>query len=358
VRLSSSDITREALHAGFDLCGVAPARDLPELGLLRDWLDSGRAGEMRYLERDADRRSDVRRVLPSARSVIVAAMNYNVGRPCSTQNAGRGRAGISRYAWGEDYHEVMGRALEDLLAWMKAQSSEPFEAKCYVDTGPVLERVYALYAGLGWIGKNTCLINPEIGSWLFLSEIIVSLELQPAAPEVDHCGTCGLCLEACPTGALVEPHVLDARRCISYLTIELKGAIPEGPRDLVGTHVYGCDICQDVCPWNQRPAISARAEWLPRPRFDGVSLVRMWRMTDNDLRTAMRHSAMSRARLRGIRRNLAVALGNSGLREALDALEAPLDGRVSASKSDPVVREHVDWARRKLRTVGKREGWK
>ena len=191
--LTPDAIKHEALDLGFDLCGIAPAADLPELRFLREWLDRGYAGEMHYLRRGAELRADVRNVLPSARSVIVAAMVYNADRPYSTEVTGNQRAEISRYAWGEDYHEVMGRRLEQLLAWMRARSDEPFEARWYVDTGPVQERVYAQYAGLGWIGKNTCLINPALGSWLFLSALIVSLSLQPDEAGLDRCGSAARC---------------------------------------------------------------------------------------------------------------------------------------------------------------------
>jgi epoxyqueuosine reductase len=349
--LTSSAIKRKALDLGFDLCGVAPASDLPELGFLREWLDRGFAGEMQYLERGAGRRADVRHILASAKSVIVAAMVYNTDRPYSTEVTSDECAGISRYAWGEDYHEVMGRRLEDLIAWMRAECAEPFEARWYVDTGPVQERVYAQHAGLGWIGKNTCLINPTLGSWLFLSEVIVSLPLEPDEAGLDRCGACTLCLEACPTSALVEPHVLDATRCISYLTIEVKGAIPETRRDGIGAHVYGCDICQEVCPWNGHPAVSARPEWVPRAAFDRPRLVDLWRASDNRLRAALRDSAMTRAKVAGLRRNIAVAMGNSGRPEMAQVFDeaAGLDEGTSASKHDPMVKGHVDWAKRKLK---------
>ena len=263
--LTSSDIKAHARTLGFELCGVAPAAALPELGFLRTWLDRGYAGEMGYLERTADRRADVRRVLPTARTVVALATVYNVDRPYSTEIADPGQAHVSRYAWGTDYHDTVGQRTEALLAWMREASDIPFEAKAYVDTGPVQERVYAQHAGLGWIGKNTCVINPNLGSWLFLSEILCSLPFDTDPPALDQCGTCTLCLEACPTGAIVDPWVLDSTRCVSYLTIELKGEIPEQLREAVGTHVYGCDICQDVCPWNARAARSADPVLAARP---------------------------------------------------------------------------------------------
>ncbi len=345
--LCSDEVKAEARAQGFDLCGVAGAGTWPELAFYRDWLDRGYAGEMAYLARTADRRADVRRVLPSARSVVVVASIYNTDRPASIERADRGVARIARYAWGDDYHTGMGAALERLVDWMRARAGEGFEARAYVDTGPVQERVYAQYAGLGWIGRNTCLINPEKGSWLLLGEVITSAALEPDAPGLDQCGTCTLCLEACPTGALVEPGVLDATRCLSYLTIELKGPIPEERRGDLGAHVFGCDICQDVCPWNQTPSTgrTGAPAWQPRPGLDGPRLADLWRRSDRELRALTRGSPLERPRLRGLRRNLAVAIGNSGDPDARAALDAPCD---APSAADPVVAEHVDWARRRL----------
>ena len=208
---------------------------------------------MGYLPRSAERRSDVRRVVPSAQTVIMVGAVYNGGQPYSTERHDPSRGEVARYARSEDYHDVLGRRLDSLVAWMREQHPDPFEARAYVDTGPVQERVYAQYAGLGWIGKNTCLINSEAGSWILLGAIICSLPLETDAPALDQCGTCTLCLEACPTGAFVAPHVLDATRCISYLTIEYRGSIPEEHREAIGNHVFGCDICQEVCPWNGAP---------------------------------------------------------------------------------------------------------
>ena len=257
----------QGCELGFDLCGIAPAESFPELSFLRDWIERGYAGEMAWMPRSADRRADVREVVPGARSVIVTGTLYNtVGRPAlRCRRLQTHVCGISRYAWGDDYHDVLKERLDALLAWMRAESPEPFDARAYVDTGPVQERVYAQYAGLGWIGKNTCLINPELGSWLFLSEIICTLPLEPDTQGLEQCGSCTRCLEACPTGALVDSGVLDSTRCLSYLTIELRGAIPDEYRPALGTHVYGCDICQDVCPYNQVPPQSDDAAWQPRP---------------------------------------------------------------------------------------------
>ena len=345
--LTADHVKELAAQEGFDLCGVAPAKAFPELRFLDDWLARGYAGEMGYMARTARRRADVRRVVPSARSVIALGTVYNTGRPYSTEVNDPDAALVSRYAWGEDYHDVLGRRTEALLERLRATAGEPFEARCYVDTGPVQERVYAQYAGLGWIGKNTCLINPEQGSWLFLSEIITSLPLAADAPQLDQCGTCTLCLEACPTDALREPWVLDATRCLSYLTIELRGPIPVDVRPDVGTHVYGCDICQDVCPYNAEPARSSDLAWQPVPTLDKPRLADLWRQSDQRLDDLLKRSAMSRAKLTGLRRNVAVALGNSGTVASAAALAEP-EAPETPSRGEPLVAEHVDWARRRV----------
>jgi epoxyqueuosine reductase len=336
--IAASDIKAHAMHLGFDVCGVSPAADFPELRYLPEWIARGYAGEMAYLARTAARRADVRRVLPTARSVIVTATVYNVARPYSTEISDPREALIARYAWGDDYHHVIGNRLERLIAWMREGVAGEFDARAYVDTGPVQERVYAQHAGVGWIGKNTCVINPTLGSWLFLGEIITSLDLDADPPAHDQCGTCALCIDACPTNAILEPGVLDATKCLSYLTIELKDMIPVAQRSDLGSHVYGCDICQDVCPWNHTPLATGRQEWQPRPELDRASLESLWKRSDAELQHMLDDSAMSRARLVGLRRNLAVALGNAGIRPSMDDAEA------RPSIADPLVREHVEWA--------------
>jgi epoxyqueuosine reductase len=308
--MTSADVKRQAKALGFDACGIAPASDHPELGFLNDWLDRGYAGSMDYLARSADRRADVRRVLPSARTVIVTATLYNTERPYSTECADPARAHIARYAWGDDYHVVLRERMTALLSWMREQSAEPFDAVSYVDTGPVQERVYAQYAGIGWIAKNTCVINGELGSWIFLAEIICSLPLETDVPAFDQCGTCTLCLEACPTQALVSPGVLDSNRCISYLTIEHRGEIPHPLRAGIGNHVYGCDICQEVCPWNAVAPATADPAWQPRAAWDTRSVVELLQMTDDEMRAAMKGSAMKRTKVSGLRRNLDAAAEN------------------------------------------------
>jgi epoxyqueuosine reductase len=346
VRISSESIKDRARELGFDLCGVAPAEAFPELAFFRQWIDRGHAGTMAYLPRSAERRSDVRKVVPSARSVIVTGTLYNGGQPYSTERSDATRGEVARYAWSRDYHHVIGGRLDALLAWMTEEHSGPFDARAYVDTGPVQERVYAQYAGLGWIGKNTCVINPELGSWLLLGAIICSLPLEPDAPSPDRCGTCTLCLEACPTGAFAAPHELDATKCVSYLTIEYRGLIPEPQREAVGNHLFGCDVCQEVCPWNASPVHVADPSWSSRQELNLAALVDLWRRTDDDLAAFIGDTAMTRAGVRGLRRNLAVALGNSddpAAAAVLSETAGPNDTR-----ADPLVQEHVAWAKAKL----------
>jgi epoxyqueuosine reductase len=306
-QLTAADIKRRARELGFDACGIAPAAALPELAFFSEWLSRGYAGSMNYLERSAERRADVRHVMPTARTVIATATVYNTARPYSTECADPEIAHVARYAWGEDYHDVIGRRLDALLEWMRNVSPEPFDARAYVDTGPVQERVYAQWAGLGWIGKNTCLINPELGSWMFLGEIICSLPLEIDPPALDRCGSCTLCIEACPTQAIVSPGVLDSNRCISYLTIEHRGDIPESLHEGVGTRIYGCDVCQEVCPWNTIAPTSADPAWQPRPVWRLPRVADVVAMNDQDLQDALRRSPMKRTKAAGLRRNAAIA---------------------------------------------------
>ena len=326
--LTAEMVKAQAMSLGFDLCGICRPEAYPELGFLDEWLKLGYSGDMSYIGRTRRVRRDVRHILPSAQSVIVTATNYNTPRPYSTEIADPGVARIARYAWGDDYHEVVLRRLNALWLWMRKTNPDPFEAMVYVDTGPIQERVYAQHAGIGWIGKHTCVISARRGSWIFLSTILCSLPLDPDPPATDHCGTCTKCLDACPTGAIVEPYVLDARRCLSYLTIEQKKAIPDAHADAAGAYVYGCDICQDVCPWNQAPLVSSEPHWQPRPALDAPRLVDLWRKSDAELADALTGSAMTRAPLTSLRRNLAIALGNATDQETRAALDdAPDDAR-------------------------------
>ena len=344
-----------AAAAGFDLAGVAPVReqDFPEIAAFEEWIESGYAAEMNYMSKRTEsgrlRRVSARNAASWARSVVVCAMNYNTGYPRSTEVSDSRRGWISRYAWGsKDYHDALMPRLEQVEAALLEFSldyGEEIKTRRYVDTGPILERVYARHAGVGWIGKNTCLINQQLGSWLFLGVILTSLDLPADAPVPDRCGSCQRCLEACPTHAFVAPGKLDASRCIAYLTIEKRGSIPEEIRAPVGHHLFGCDICQDVCPWNQKPGnapASTAAEFQPRQGFFHPELKWLAGMDEETYRATMRGSPVKRAKFSGLRRNIAVAMGNSGNREFVPALES------LARDEDPVVAEHARWALQQL----------
>lgn len=481
-------VTERAREVGFDLCGVAPAADFDELARLPGWLDRGYAGEMRYLH--DSRRQSPAAAMPGARSIIVCALNYKTAHPYPTEahvtpplsrahsrprqtaapaglkpgatpdakvsapSAVRSpgpRGWISRYAWGDDYHHVLGEKLEVLVAAMRAEFREPFEARAYVDTGPVVERVTAKYAGLGWLGKNTCLINEHLGSWLFLGVILTTLDLQPSlydeggesvaprsvgtgnqrsevrpqtsevrSPLTQHspaatdfmwapdlCGNCTQCIDACPTGAIVEPYVLDARRCISYLTIELRGTIPEDLRPAMGWQVFGCDICQDVCPFNRKAPTTNEERFMPRnvkvgrqkpevrshtsdagspnasrsPLATGQSsqntatlssllapdLLALASLTEDDFRRTFRGSAVKRTKWRGLVRNACIALGNCSGDLQVAARGVPTTAglpagtgdpaRISARleklsrSADPVIADAARWALERVQTA-------
>ena len=373
-------IVEKACETGFDLCGVAPVADFAELDRLPEWLNRGYAGEMKYLH--DPRRQNPLRLLEGARSLIVVALNYNTRHPHSTQVSlnGNARGWISRYAWGDDYHSIIGDKLESLVSAIRAHFPDTCSVRAYVDTGPIIERIAAKYAGLGWLAKNTCLINQKLGSWLFLGVIVTSLELKPTIPADDAlppdlCGTCRRCIDACPTQAIVEPYVLDARRCISYLTIELRGAIPEEFRPAMTNHVFGCDICQDVCPWNRKSPVTELINFQPRKRTaandtknSGVKnneakntngdpagaekyslcapdLEWLASLTEDDFRAFFKGSPVKRTKWRGLIRNICVALGNSkmasdsaGYARITRTLEA------LAASPDSLIAEHAQWA--------------
>lgn len=347
--ITSASIKERARELGFDVCGIAPAVALPELGRLSEWIAAGYSGDMTYLERSAHTRSDIRRFLPSARSVIVTGTLYESGDAPPLEPA-PGFAAIARYARGADYHRVLAERHEALLGWMREEHDEGIGAAVFVDRHPVQERAYAQRAGIGWIGKNTCVINPELGSWLFLGGIACSLHLEADSPGADQCGSCTLCLDACPTAALVEPHVLDARRCISYLTIELDGSIPEPLRPAIGPHLFGCDICQEVCPYNLAPATTADTAWQARAERRLPQAAELYALTDDELHARVRGSAMTYTALSRLRRNLAVVIGNSGDPAAADVLDRPGRGvrNAAPSANTPVVLEHVSWAKTRL----------
>ncbi len=407
-------VKQTAHQAGFELTGIAPIRDFPELNYFSHWIEAGHAGEMKYMQSRNQaghlKRASLQSTAPWARSVIVCAINYNTVHPYSTQLNDSDRGWISRYAWSrEDYHEAVMRRLRvvencvqnyvsrelnetasqlnrdrksglDLkkqprsgarmqptaqavgskLETVQPQRGErqiakhsqdamatghqtpPLQTRCYVDTGPLVERVYAKYAGVGWIGKNTCILNQKLGSWLFLGVILTSLELEPDLPAPDRCGTCTRCIDACPTDALIAPYQLDSNKCISYLTIEKRGAIPEHMREGMGRHLFGCDICQDVCPWNRKAPATGAAEFQPRENLVNPALDWLAEMSAEEFREKFRGSPIRRTKRTGLRRNAAIAMGNSGNRKFLPTLNK------LAADEDPSVAESATWAAKKL----------
>jgi len=340
--LTVDAIKARAAACGFDLCGVARADAHPKLAKLAEWVEQGRHGEMSYLAESLDERSDVRRTLFSARSVISVAVVYNTESAMAVESPSPGEVVVARYARGDDYHSVLRSRLRELLRWLAEVAGPGLEAVTCVDDGPVQERVYAEAAGLGWIGKNTCVINPTLGSWLFLGEIITNLDLEPDLPGVDQCGMCTRCLDACPTGAIVAPYELDATRCVSYLTIEVRGAVDEDWRDGLSSRIFGCDICQDVCPWNRKAAVSDDPAWQPREDLPRLRLLDACRLTDDGWIQRLKGSAIKRAGIHRLRRSMAYAtsvLPSSERVEALDALQQ------HPSAAAPVVSDAIVWAR-------------
>ncbi len=300
----SPDVKRLALAAGFDLCGIARAEKHPKLARIKDWIALGYAGEMTYLEDSLEERLDPMIALPTARSIISVAVVYNTDQPYSTDIQDPDRVAIARYAWGDDYHLVLRSRLRTLLASLAAEGGADFEGLSCVDFEATQERVWAEAAGLGWIAKNTCVINPKLGSWFVLGEIITNAELEPDAPVADQCGTCTRCIDACPTGAIVEPYTVDATRCLSYLTIETRGEIDPALQPAVTTQIFGCDICQDVCPWNRKAAVSTDPVWQPRDGLAFPPLADLIRMSDAEWSALIKNSAMKRAGLSRLRRTL------------------------------------------------------
>jgi len=330
-------IKEAAQRLGFELVGISPVCPAAHEQSFAEWLRRGFAGKLEYMQRTEALRRDPNELVPWARSIISVGMNYYTdhARPAeSTPSSGW----ISRYAWGDDYHDLMKRRLEDLLASIRLLSDREIQGKAFVDSGPVLERDFAGVAGLGWVGKNTHLISPKQGSWFFLGELFVDLPLAYDRPMRDRCGRCELCLSACPTGAFVGPYVLDARRCISYLTIELKDWMPKAMRPLVGNHVFGCDICQEVCPYNAKARPTSEAAYQPRAGLHAPDLIPLLSLTEAEFRRRFRASPILRAKRRGFLRNVAVALGNLKSREAVPALICCLDDE------EALVRGHAAWA--------------
>ena len=330
-----SALKAEAYALGFDLVGLARLGPAETAAAFDAWVEAGYAGEMHYLPKWRDKRADTRLPFPGVTSAVVVAMNYGGREPSGP---------VARYARGDDYHDVMVERLNALHAWLNARVGASIAGKAYVDTGPILERDLARRAGLGWFGKNTNLINPTLGSFFFLGALVVAHDLAPDAPfEADRCGSCTRCLDACPTNAFVGPRVLDATRCISYLTIEQKGAIPEELREGVGDRLYGCDVCQDVCPWNVRFATAlTEPAFAPREALGGKDARTLARelleMTQEEFSRAFSKSPMKRAKLRGLKRNAAVVLGTIGDERDVDVLTRALHD------DEPLVREHAEWA--------------
>jgi epoxyqueuosine reductase len=351
-------ISERAHTLGFDLCGIVRARSFPELAQFEEWLGRGYAGEMKYLE-DPKRRNPSL-VRDDLSSVIVCGLNYNTAHPYSVEAAARPQEGeprgwISRYAWGSDYHEVTWAKLNALTDALRERFPQGFHSRAYADTGPVAERVLAKHAGLGWLGKNTLLLNESMGSWFFLGVILSSLDLEPSlapaeAPPADLCGNCRQCLDACPTEALVEPYVMDARRCISYLTIELRGSIPPEHREAIAWQVYGCDICQDVCPFNREAPKTGNSEFQPRQINSRESLLEpnlVWLagLNEEQFRAIFRGSAVKRTKWQGLVRNACIALGNAGLSRgnaAHGSAVAVLERLANSRES--VIAESAHWA--------------
>ena len=342
----SALLKRAANEAGFDLSGIAPATDSRELAHFPAWIAAGHAGEMKYMESRDDqgelKRASLSRVAPWAKSVIVCALNYNTDHPYSTQVSDPARGWISRYAWSrEDYHDAVLRRLKQVEAALReaiVDTDPKLITRSYVDTGPIVERVFAMYAGVGWIGKNTCILNQKKGSWLFLGVILTSLELTPDLPAPDRCGTCTRCIDACPTDALIAPYQLDSNRCISYLTIEKRGPIPEDLRSGVGHQIFGCDICQDVCPWNRKAPATTAPEFAARPGLFNPALEWLAEISEEEFRQAFRGSPIRRAKRSGLRRNALIAIGNSRRKEFLPMLEK------LAHDQDEIVAESARWA--------------
>lgn len=336
-------VKAEAQRLGFLLVGITTPDPAPHLAVFEKWLDEGRHGEMSYLsdERARSRRADPRRILPECRSIIMLGLPYPP--PDSNWESGESKicGQVAAYAWGDDYHEVIPERLKRLVDFVEIQAGKPVPNRWYTDTGPILERDFAQRAGLGWIGKNTCLIYPQHGSYYLLAVVLLGIELEPDPPfRADHCGSCTRCLEACPTACILPDRTLDARNCISYLTIELKGWIPVKLRPQLGNWVFGCDICQQVCPWNRRFAnLPGDAAFAPRADVPSPDLLQEIRLTPEDYNRKFKGSPIKRAKRRGYLRNVAVALGNTADPAAVPVLADVLD-----KEGEPLVRGHTAWA--------------
>jgi epoxyqueuosine reductase len=333
-----SKVAGFAREVGFDSCRMAACNPPPHVNEFRTWLKEGANGEMHYMKRGAEKRSEPQRVLPGAKTIIVLALNYWQGQLRRSQTAATGK--IARYAWGDDYHDVIAGKLSKIDNFLREFGGEQ---KCYVDTGPILERDHAAAAGIGWHGKSTMLVDPKLGTYFFLAEILTTLELPPDPPQRDRCGTCERCITACPTGAITAPHRLDARRCISYLTIESKTSVPIELRPLIGDRIFGCDDCLDACPWNKFAETSREGAFAARRSTIGMALRDYLDLNDEQFREMFRHSPIKRIKRRGFLRNVCVALGNVG-----DESDLPTLGR-AGHDVEPLIAEHAQWAINRIR---------
>ncbi len=335
----TQQIQSRAHELGFELVGITPAEESQTIQRYRQWIANGYAGKMGYLERHLPLKEDTRTLLQEAKSVISLAMNYwTLDTPKDlAEDPGRGQ--ISRYAWGDDYHDVIRERLLLLVEFIKNTAETELKSRVFVDSGPILEREYAQKAKLGWIGKNTNLINWRTGSWYFLSEVLVSIELESETqPLRGSCGTCTKCIEACPTDAIIEPNLLDSRLCISYLTIELKDSIPKELRPEMGNLIFGCDICQEVCPWNSKATPTTEPAFQPRDGNLAPELLTLIDMTQTEFSKKFKGSPIKRAKRRGFLRNVIVAIGNWRSRAAVPALKKVL------IDDEPLIRGHAAWA--------------
>ena len=336
-------IQEHASELGFQLVGITPAARSETIARYQEWIENGYAGEMSYLEKHLPLKTDVRRLLAEAKSVISLAMNYYTLDPSEELAQDPGRGQISRYAWGDDYHELIRERLLELVTFIKQTAENELRTRVCVDTAPIIEREYAQRAGIGWIGKNTNLIHWRSGSWYFLAEVLIDVALESDTPDLrGSCGTCTRCIEACPTDAIVEPNLLDSRLCISYLTIELKESIPKTLRPKIGNLIFGCDICQEVCPWNSKAVPTTEPAFQPRDGNLAPELLSLVDMTQQEFSRRFRGSPIKRAKRRGFLRNVLVAIGNWGTRRAVPALEGAL------ADQEPLVREHAAWALGKI----------
>ena len=339
---------KEQIHAranelGFELVGIIPVAQSETIARYREWIENGYAGKMHYLEKHLSLKTDVRQLLAEAKSVISLAMNYYTLDPSEALAQDPGRGHISRYAWGDDYHELIRERLLELVTFIKQTAESKLKTRVCVDTAPVLEREYAQKAGIGWIGKNTNLIHWRSGSWYFLAEVLVNIALESDTPELrGSCGTCTRCIEDCPTDAIIEPNLLDSRLCISYLTIELKESIPKALRPKMGNLIFGCDICQEVCPWNSKALPTTETAFQPRDGNLAPELLSLVGMTQREFSRRFKGSPIKRAKRRGFLRNVLVAIGNWRSQRAVPALKDAL------ADDEPLVRSHAAWALGKI----------